>query len=224
MAPPLSLLANPDVAFILFVIGLVGLIGEFHHPGTLVPGIVGAVALILALVGFGLLGVDWLGVVLVAGAAGLFIAEAHTPGFGLLALAGLATFIVGAWLLFVPIFGIGGARAAAGVSLWLIALGALALGGYILVIARAMSHTRHLRPMTGAETLYGREGVATTILDPRGTVRVAGEDWTAVAEFPPIQAGETIEVLAVEGVTLRVHRPHEWGLPYLTSHNEAASQ
>lgn len=223
MAPPLSLLANPDVAFILFVIGIVGIVGEFHHPGTIVPGIVGAIALVLALLGFGLLGVDWLGVLLIAGAAGLFIAEAHTPGFGLLALAGLAAFIVGAWLLFVPLSG-ASVHSSGGVSLWLIALGALAMGGYILVIARAVRHIRHLRPATGVETLYGREGVATSALDPRGTVRVGGEDWSAVAEFPPIQTGETVEVLAVEGVTLRVHRPHEWGLPYLTSHTETTSQ
>lgn len=224
MAPPLSLLANPDVAFILFVIGIVGLVGEAHHPGTIVPGLVGAAALVLGLVGFGLLGVNWLGVVLIAVAAGLFVAEAHTSGFGVLALAGLVAFIAGAWLLFVPLPGSGARSAAGGVSLWLIVLGALAMGGYILVIARAVRNTRRLRPATGAETLYGREGVATSVLDPRGTVRVAGEDWTAMAEFPPVQAGETIEVLAVEGVTLRVHRPNEWGLPYLTTRDETASQ
>ncbi|HEX6798878.1 MAG TPA: NfeD family protein [Ktedonobacterales bacterium] len=224
MAPPLSLLANPDVAFILFVIGLVGLIGEFHHPGTFVPGIVGAIALVLALIGFGALGVNWLGVVLIAVAAGLFVAEAHTPGFGLLALAGLVAFVAGAWLLFAPLPGTGARSTAGGVSLWLIVLGALAMGGYILVVARAVRNIRRLRPATGAETLYGREGVATSILDPRGTVRVAGEDWTAIAEFPPVQPGETVEVLAVEGVTLRVHRPHEWGLPYLTTPNETTSQ
>lgn len=209
-----ALLADPDVTYILFIIGIVGIAGEINHPGTVVPGIVGALALLLALVGFSVLGVNWIAVALIVLAAALFVAEAHASRFGLLALAGLAAFVAGSWLLFAPGPALGPAPAAPGdrVSPWLIALGALGLGGYILVVVRAVLRTRRLPSATGREALYGRDGVATSDLAPRGTVRVGGEEWSAVAEFAPIRAGETVEVLAVDGVTLHVHRPYEWGV------------
>jgi membrane-bound serine protease (ClpP class) len=211
-----ALLAVPDVAYILFIIGVVGVAGEINHPGTVAPGVVGAVALLLALVGFSALGVNWLAVALIILAAGLFVAEAHTSHVGLLALGGLVAFVAGSWLLFAPGPAIGPAPTPPGdrVSPWLIALGALGLGGYILVVVRAVLRTRRLPSATGVEALFGRDGVATSDLTPRGTVRVGGEEWSAVAEYAraPIKAGETVEVLAVDGVTLHVHRPYEWGV------------
>src|SRR4051794_12882477 len=98
--PLLAVLANPDVTYLLLVLGIVGLVAEFHHPGTVVPGVVGALALVLALIGFSVLGVNWIGVALIVLGAALFIAEAHAPGFGLLALGGLLAFVAGSWLLF----------------------------------------------------------------------------------------------------------------------------
>src|SRR5260370_38719853 len=91
--PLFSVLVDPNVAYLLFILGIIGLVGEFHHPGTLFPGIVGAVALVLALLGFSALGVNWIGVVIVMLAAGLLVAEAHTPGFGRFALCGIAAFV-----------------------------------------------------------------------------------------------------------------------------------
>lgn len=206
----LSALEVPDVTFVLLIIGIIGLVGEFHHPGTLVPGIVGALALGLALVGFRALGVNWIGVGLVVLAAGLFIAEAHAPRLGLLALGGLPAFVVGSWLLFVPLSGPTHLISGTHVSPWLIAVGALALGSYFLIVLRAVLRARRLPSVTGAEALLGREGVVASDLTLRGTVRVGGEVWSAIAEVGPIGAGETVEVLGVEGITLRVHRPYEW--------------
>lgn len=207
--PLLAALAVPDVTYLLFVVGIVGIVAEFHHPGTLVPGVAGAIALALALIGFSVLGVNWIGVALVVLAAALFIAEVHTPGFGLLALGGLLAFVAGSWLLFVSP---GSSQATSGgrVSLWLIALGALVLSGYFLIVLRVVLRARRLPYTTGVEALIGQDGVATSDLALRGTVRVRGEDWSAVAEVGPIRAGETVEVLGVEGITLRVHRPYEW--------------
>jgi membrane-bound serine protease (ClpP class) len=214
--PLLAVLADPNVTYLLFVLGIIGLIAEFHHPGTLVPGITGTLALLLALVGFSELGVDWIGVTLILLAAGLFVAEAHTSGFGLLALGGILAFVVGSWLLFVPLAppaGLATATSGSRVSPWLIALGTLTLGGYVLLVVRAVLRTRHLPSVTGAEALLGQEGMATSDLAPRGTVRVGGEEWSAVAEGASIRAGETVEVLAVDGVILHVHRPYEWTMP-----------
>ena len=213
----LAVLADPNVSFVLLVIGIIGVVGEFHHPGTLVPGIVGALTLMLALLGFSELGVNWIGVTLVVLAAGLFVAEAHTPGFGLLAMAGILAFVAGSWLLFVPLSGPVHATSGGRVSLWLIGLGVLAVGTYILIVVRAVVRTGHLPSATGAEALLGREGVATSDLTLHGTVCIAGEDWSAIAEVGPIEVGETVEVIAVEGVTLHVHRPHEWELPDVSS-------
>src|SRR5215831_20098525 len=190
----LGVLADPNVTYLLFILGIIGVVAEIHHPGTLLPGIGGALALLLALVGFGELGVNWIGVTLVLVAVGLFIAEAHASGFGLLALGGILAFVAGSWLLFVPLGGPGPAGLAAAasgsrVSPWLIALGTLVLGGYILLVVRAVLRTRYLPKVTGAEALLGQDGVAISDLAPRGTVRVGGEDWTAIAEGKPIQAG-----------------------------------
>jgi len=216
--PLFSVLVDPNVAYLLFILGIIGLVGEFHHPGTLFPGIVGAGALVLALLGFSALGVNWIGVVLVMLAAGLLVAEAHTPGFGLFALGGILAFVAGSLLLFLPLLGAAPATSGRYVSPWLIALGTLALSSYILIVVRAVLRTRHLPTRSGREALLGQDGVATSDLTLRGTVRVGGEDWSAIADGGPIEAGETVEVLAVEGITLRVHRPYEWKLPDGSSH------
>jgi membrane-bound serine protease (ClpP class) len=98
------------------------------------------------------------------------------------------------------------------VNPWLVVLGTLAVIPFFLVLVRAALRTRKLPVATGREALMGREGVAISDLAPQGTVRVNDEDWTAIAEFQPISAGETVEVIGVEGIMLQVHRPHEWRL------------
>lgn len=211
--PLFSILADPNVAYLLFIVGIIGLVGEFHHPGTLFPGIVGAVALVLALLGFSALGVNWIGVALVVLAAGLFVAEAHMPRFGLFALGGILAFVAGSLLLFTPLLGPAPSTSGRYVSPWLIALGTLAVSAYVLIIVRAVLRTRHLPTRSGSAALLGQDGVATSDLTLRGTVRVGGEDWSAIADVGPIEAGETVEVIGVEGITLRVHRPYEWKLP-----------
>lgn len=216
--PLLSVLADPNVAYLLFIVGIIGLVGEIHHPGTLVPGIVGAVALVLALLGFSVLGVNWIGVALLVLAAGLFVAEAHTPQFGLFALGGIVAFVAGSLLLFMPLLGPAPTTPGRYVSPWLIALGTLMVSSYVLIVVRAVLRTRRLPAKSGSEALLGKEGITTSDLTPRGTVRVGGEDWSAVAEVSPIAAGEVVEVLAVEGITLRVHRPYEWRLLEGSSH------
>lgn len=221
LGPLFSVLADPNVAYLLFLLGIIGLIGEVHHPGTLWPGIVGGLALVLALLGFSVLGVNWIGVALLVLAAGLFVAEAHTPGLGLLAVGGVFAFVVGSLVLFMPLAPLLGPAPATShtfVSPWLIALGAIVVSGYVLIVVRAVLGTRRLPTRSGSAALLGKEGRATSDLTPRGTVRVGGEDWSAIAEVGPIAEGEIVEVLAVEGITLRVHRPYEWSLPAGSSH------
>jgi membrane-bound serine protease (ClpP class) len=220
----LGVLADPSVTYLLFVLGIIGLVGEVHHPGTLLPGIAGGLAMVLALVGFSELGINWIGLGLVLLATALFVAEAHRPGFGLLAVAGILGFVVGSWLLFVPLPGllpvspVSPGPSSRAVSPWLIALSAFAISGYFLIVLRAALRLRRLPAVTGAEALLGQEGMAISDLTLRGTVRVAGEDWSAIADVGSIRAGETVEVIGVEGIVLRVHRPYEWRLPSQQPH------
>ena len=100
--PLIAVLSDPNVAYILFLIGIIGLVAEAYHPGGFLPGIVGGIALILALIAFSLLPVNWVGVLLMLLAVGLFLAEAHTPGVGLLGLGGVLLFVTGSLLLFTP--------------------------------------------------------------------------------------------------------------------------
>lgn len=217
----LAALGDPNVAYLLFVIGIVGVVAEFYHPGALVPGITGAAALILALIGFSTLQVNWAGVALILLGVGLLLAEVHTPGVGVFGIGGAVAFIVGSLLIFTPL-GATGPRAEP-VSLWLVALGAVVVIPFFLILVRAALRTRRLPVVTGREALMGREGVATSDLAPQGIVRVNDEDWTAVAEFGPISAGETVEVIGVEGITLQVHRPHEWRLQVLPQVQEPSA-
>lgn len=211
--PLLAVLSDPNVAYILFLVGILGIVAEAYHPGALIPGITGAIALILALLAFSLLSVNWLGAALLLLAVGLFLAEAHTPGLGLLGLGGVLVFILGSLLLFMPLAGGVQLGAMLALSPWLVAASTLGVTAFFLLLIRASLRTRRLPVATGSEALLGKEGVATSPLAPRGVVRVDGEDWSAIAEVEPIKSGELVEVIGVEGVTLRVHRPHEWRLP-----------
>jgi membrane-bound serine protease (ClpP class) len=211
--PLLAVLSDPNVAYILFLIGIIGVVAEAYHPGALIPGITGVVALILAVLAFSLLSVNWLGAALVLLAVGLFLAEAHAPGVGLLGIGGAVVFIIGSLLLFVPFSSHIGAAALLTVSPFLIVASTLGVTAFFLLLIRASLRTRRLPALTGPEALLGKEGIATSELSPRGVVRVGGEEWSAIAEADPITSGELIEVIGVEGVTLRVHRPHEWRLP-----------
>jgi membrane-bound serine protease (ClpP class) len=213
----LAVLRDPNVAYLLFLIGIVGVVGEAYHPGTLLPGITGVIALILALVAFTMLPVNWLGVLLVLVSVGLFLAEAHSPGIGLLGAGGVVVFLLGSLLLFVPFSGPFAAAALLTISPILVVAGAAGMAAFFLLLIRASLATRRLPAVSGPEALLGKEGVATSELAPRGVVRVAGEDWTAIAEAAPISQGEMVEVIGVEGVMLRVHRPHEWPRPSIPS-------
>lgn len=210
--PLLTVLSDPNVAYILFLIGIIGLVAEAYHPGVLVPGIVGAISLILALIAFTLLPVNWVGALLMLLAVGLFLTEAHTPGIGLFGVGGILLFVAGSLLLFVPFSSSPGAITLS-VSPWLIVGSTLSVTAFFLLLIRASLRTRRLPVTLGPEALLGKEGVVISDLAPRGAVRVEGEDWTAIAEFGPIKSGEIVEVIGVEGVTLRVHRPYEWRLP-----------
>jgi membrane-bound serine protease (ClpP class) len=195
----LHTLLNPNVAFLLLNLGFLGLIAELYHPGTLVPGLVGAIGLVMGLVALGTLPVNWAAVGLLLLAFGLFLADLHLSGHGALSVGGLIAFVLGGLLLFSPVdlppWGEGGAAASPWrVNPWLLAGTALLSAGYIGLILRAALGTRRLGPGRAPAPGAGDMAVALTDLAPSGVVRLGHEDWSATSQSGDLAAGEPVEV------------------------------
>ena len=210
-------LADPNVAFLLLTIGGIGIIIELFSPGLIGPGVVGIIALILAFLAFGNLPVNWVGVGLILIAMALFYLEAQAPGIGIFGITGAIGFLIGAFLLFgnitlspevpdlpnAPSFT---------VSLWIIgAMSALLFGSMVFTI-RAVRQARRIpsyydHAYSNTDNLIGSIGTATTDLNPMGSVRVAGEQWSAISDSGvQLPSGERVMIVEVNGLTLRVVR------------------
>ncbi len=209
----LFFLADPNVSFLLFSLGGLGIVVEFFNPGLIIPGVVGVILLILAFLSFGNLPVNWAAVGFLLLAGTLLVAELFVAGFGILGIGAIVCFIFGGLLLF-DSFGPSSPTAPSiKVNLWLLSsiAGAFTLFGIWLL--RTMAHSRRaggLPESPPPSPLIGAVGVAASVLDPRGTVHVAGENWTAMTEDGiVIEIGERVEVLKVEGTLLTVGRVEE---------------
>lgn len=202
----LATLVDPNIAYLLFTLGMIGLIAELYNPGSILPGVSGLLAIILAFVAFGSLPINWAGVFLLMVALGLFIAELQTQGVGILAVGGTVAFVLGSLMLFTPPGPVSPALPAVRVSPWLITGMTVLMVGFFLLVLRAVVQSTRIPVATGIQALVGRSGVALSDLVPRGSVRVAGEVWSAESIAGLIEAGETVRVVGVEGVTLRVTR------------------
>jgi len=193
----LSRIAHPDLAGILLTIGMLGIYFELSHPGAVLPGVVGGICLLLAFFALSVLPVNYVGVALIVLAVVLFVAEVKVTSYGALALGGIIALVLGLGMLFRS------AEPALRVSRSLIVtLGlaaAVVVAGALLLVMR----TIHSPVRTGAESLVGARAVARTPLTPAGKVFLEGEWWNAVADSE-VAAGDVVEVLAVEGMTLRV--------------------
>jgi membrane-bound serine protease (ClpP class) len=196
----LQALADPNIAYLLFTLGLIGLAAELFSPGLLFPGIAGAISIILAFVAFGSLPLNWAGLVLIVLAAALFVAELYAQGFGILGVGGVAAFIIGSLMLYSPSPAMPDAR----VSPWLVGVMGATMVGFLLFVLRAVLRSRRAVVTTGIQGLVGSTGVATSDLAPDGTVELNHEAWRAQAEEAPIHRGDAVKVIGVEGVTLRV--------------------
>ena len=201
----LGFIANPNISFLLFVIGSIGLVVEIFSPGLIGPGVVGILCLALAILAFGYLPVNWVGVALLVFAAVLFFLELQAPGVGIFGVVGVISFLIGAFFLF------GGFSAppiptpSFRVSIWLMGGVGAALAGLTVVSIRFLAADRRTVYVSPSANLIGRTGTVMTALDPKGSVQVIGETWTAVTQSDrPIEAGKEVEVLEVDGLTLRV--------------------
>ncbi len=195
----LQILSNPNIAYLLFMLGLLGIYFELSNPGTLVPGIIGAIAIILAFFAFQTLPVNYAGILLILLALALFVAEIYVVSSGLLTVGGIVAMIIGSLMLFRP-----QADPALRLSLQVL-IPVLAATCLFFAVGVALSvRSMARRPVSGAAGLVGQAGDARTAVGPGGgTVFVAGAHWNAEsgAELP---AGSRVRVVAVSGMTLRV--------------------
>ncbi len=193
----LSLITNPNVAYLLMLIGIYGLLLEGYNPGTVLPGVVGAICLLLALFAFQVLSVNYAGLALIALGVLLIVAETFVPSFGTLGLGGIVAFVIGSVMLLdedVPGFGIA----------WQ-AIGAMGLAGALLLLGIVSFAVRaRRRPVvSGAEGLLREEARALESFERQGMVHVHGETWSAVTRVP-VRQGQRLRIVRVDGLTLEV--------------------
>lgn len=189
---------NPDIAYVLFLVALVGIGTELTHPGVILPGVAGVIAGVLAFVALYGLSVNLAGVVLILFGIGLFIADLKAQTHGVLTIGGLLSLVVGSTFLFnTTIYG-------PGLDFWLIVLVTAAAFGFFVLVLRKVVAARMRPALTGDETLVGSLGKAREELNPRGLVFVDGALWKGVATAAPIPAGTAVRVVARDGLTLQV--------------------
>ncbi|HEV7732231.1 MAG TPA: nodulation protein NfeD [Candidatus Binatia bacterium] len=193
----LNVLGDPNVAYLLMMAGLLGIFIELTHPGFGLPGVVGGICLLLGLTALHILSVNYGGLGLIMLGAALLVAEVFLPSFGLLGVGGLVAFLIGSLFLFDR----DGTGLAVDRSLIVGVGGGAAL--IMLVLATLVVRSQRGRVLGGSEGMIGEIGVVRQPLTPVGTVVVRGEHWNAIGESP-IDAGASVEVVEVAGLTLHV--------------------
>ena len=193
----LKTISDPNIAYILMMIGLAGLYFELSHPGAIFPGVVGGIAIILAFFSFQTLPVNYAGILLIILAIVFFIMEMKIASYGLLSVAGVVSLLLGSLMLFES--GDPELRLSWGV----IAPTLLIVSGFFVTIAYMVFKVQVLQPMTGASGLIDEIGVVKKALAPEGKVFVHGELWNAVSK-DPINEGVKVRVVGVEKLVIEV--------------------
>jgi len=195
----LDTIANPNIAFILMMIGIYGIFFELMNPGAILPGVVGGISLLLAFFALQALPVNYAGVLLILFSLILFIAEVKVLSHGLLTVGGVVAFVLGATMLF------DSPGSLLRVSWSVIIPAALLTAGFFAVVMGLAYRIWKTKPTTGREGLIGERAVVRRRVDPEGQVMVRGELWRARAD-EALDPGESVEVVGVDGLTLEVRR------------------
>jgi membrane-bound serine protease (ClpP class) len=196
----LAIITNPNVAYILMLIGIYGIIFEFWNPGFVLPGVVGAISLLLALYAFQVLPVNYAGLALIALGIGMMVGEMLMPSFGALGIGGVIAFVVGSIMLMdtdAPGFGIS----------WQLVGGLALAASASLLLLMAMLARSHRGPViTGQEEMLGSRAKVIDWQGGAGRVRVHGEIWRARGPAD-LAANQEVRVIAIDGLTLEVAKP-----------------
>jgi len=196
----LKIITNPTVAYMLLLIGFYGIFFELYNPGAIIPGAVGVVSLLLGLYGLGIIGINWLGLLLILAGLLLLLLELITPTFGGLAIAGMVALAIGSLVLISPDSPYGD------IPLSVIATMVFATAFFFLVAGRLGLKAQKRKKMTGYEELIGEEGEA--IMDfknGKGKVLIKGEIWNSISK-DDIKKGDRVLVEEVKGLTLYVKK------------------
>ncbi|MER3402571.1 MAG: serine protease [Armatimonadota bacterium] len=194
----LMFIAHPNVFYFLFLLAFYGLIAELQNPGATFPGVIGLISLLLALYAMSVLPVNALGVAMILLAFALFVADLFTPTHGALTFGAILSFLIGSIILFQsdsPVMR---------VSLWLIGTMALMTASFFAFITYSGVRAQFRKKVSGQERLIGMVGRVRKRLDPEGLVFVDGTLWRAIAQDPPIEEGELVQVERVDGLTIYV--------------------
>jgi len=195
----LARIVQPDVVFVLLILGVLGLYTEFTHPGVIAPGVIGGICVILAMYALNFLPVNLAGLFLIALSLVFFILEAKMPSHGVLGFGGVVSMFLGA------LFLIRSPLTPGGVSVGVALAGTLPFAILAMVLTRLVLRSRKWKTATGKEELIGSSGVVTSAIQAgaEGMVRVHGELWRAVSS-QPVAEGKTVKVTRVEGLKLYV--------------------
>ncbi|HIE05039.1 MAG TPA: nodulation protein NfeD [Candidatus Latescibacteria bacterium] len=198
----LQALSNPNIAYILLILGFYGLIFELSNPGAILPGVIGGICIILAFYALQMLPVNYAGLLLILMGLGLFIADIKVPSHGLLTAGGIVAMTLGSLMLFrTP-------GSFLSVSLPVILAAVITTAAFFIFAIGMAIKARLTKPVSGKEGLIGERGVARTPLEPSGMVLVHGELWQAKSD-KPVREGDEVEVVAVEGLKLKVRKVNE---------------
>ena len=201
----LNIITDPNVAYVLMMLGMLGLFFELSNPGVILPGVIGGISLILAFFAFQSLPINYAGLLLILFGIVLLVAEIKIVSHGVLAIGGIISMALGSLMLFdSPEVGFR-------VSWWVIAPTVGATAGLFLFVVAAGVRALGRPPATGAEGLIGKTGSARERLAPEGQVMVSGEIWRAVTEGEPVEIGGQVRIVAVDGLTLKVTKAEAKG-------------
>lgn len=197
----LNIIANPNVAYLLMMAGLLGLYVEFTHPGVFFPGVAGGICLLLGLTAMQVLPINYSGLALIGLGLALLISELFLPSFGVLGVGGIIAFVLGSLLLFDT------SASDLTVDRNIVYAAAATFGGFTLLVSYLVVRTQRSKPALGREGLIGEIGeVRQRIAEPPGgKILVHGEYWNAIAD-EPIEVGEQAEVTQVSGLRVKVRR------------------
>lgn len=194
---------DPELAYLLLLLGCFGLIFELYNPGIGLAALLGALALLLAFYSLSVLPTNWIGVLLIVSGVGVLLIDMHTGGLGAWTVGGIAGLVAGGMLL------LSGAPPQLALSPWAIVLGVLLTLVFFISVMTAALRVRLRRPITSEEGIVGTIGEAKTDIAPEGTVLTNGTLWRARTMETGIAAGERVKVMASEGLVLLVEPVHE---------------
>jgi membrane-bound serine protease (ClpP class) len=195
----INFIANPNIAYFLLMVGILGLYLEFSNPGLIFPGVAGVICLLLGAAAFQVLPINYTGLALIILGVILLIAEVFVTSFGVLGISGIVSFVLGSLILF------DSPGEALVVHRSIVFTAAATLGAVVLALGYLVVRSQRLKPALGKAGLVGETGQVIARIAPLGKIRVHGEIWNAESE-EALEVGEKAFIYKVEGLRVSVHR------------------